>query len=356
MGVESMRKLRVGYWPLTPNLNTAGDRRRLLFWANARGHSVVTNLEQSVDVIVASESSDFNSPHFKKKGVPIVFDLVDAYLSPLNHLDDLARGFAKHISGQMSGSIKPFSRHVQDFCENSSAVICSSIEQEEVIKSYNTNTHVILDSHEEIPFITGEKSRTSAPNTHRILWEGQPATIRGVRLIAPILDELSKRCDLRLDFVTDVKYFQFLNKYIEKETFGLLKKDLRGMISSANLIPWTPENLVYSAKASNVAVIPIDLSVPMQRLKPENRLLIMWRLGLPCLTSPSPAYERVSRKAGVTAISNTPAEWFQNLSRLLNEPNFASDEILKAQNFLRENHNESILLRKWDAAIESVTG
>jgi hypothetical protein len=153
-----------------------------------------------------------------------------------------------------------------------------------------------------------------------------------------------------------VKYFQFLNKYIEKETFVLLKKDLRGMISSANLIPWTPENLVYAAKASNVAVIPIDLSVPMQRLKPENRLLIMWRLGLPCLTSPSPAYERVSRKAGVTAISNTPAEWFQNLSRLLNEPNFASDEILKAQNFLRENHNESILLRKWDAAIESVTG
>ena len=190
-----MRKLKVGYWPLTPNLNTAGDRRRLLFWANARGHSVVTNLEQNVDVIVASESSDFNSLHFKKKGVPIIFDLVDAYLSPLSYFDDLARGFAKHFSGQLSGSIKPFSLHVQDFCVNSSAVICSSIEQEEVIKSYNTNTHVILDSHEEIPFITGGIYKTPAPNTHRILWEGQPATIRGVKLIAPILNELSKTCD-----------------------------------------------------------------------------------------------------------------------------------------------------------------
>jgi len=356
MGIESMRKLKVGYWPLTPNLKTAGDRRRLLFWANARGHSVVTNLEQSVDVIVASESSDFNSFHFKKKGVPIIFDLVDAYLSPLSILDDYARGIAKYFSGQLSGSIKPFSLHVRDFCVNSSAVICSSIEQEEIIKSYNSNTHVILDSHEEIPFITGEKSRIPTPNSYRILWEGQPATIRGVKLISPVLNELSKTRDLQLDFVTDKTYFQFLNKYIKKETFDLLKKDLGAVGGFANLIPWTPENLVNRARTSDIAIIPIDLSVPMQRLKPENRLLIMWRLGLPCLTSPSPAYKRVAHKAGVSAISNTPADWFENLDKLLKDPDFAADEIVKGQNYLRENHNKSILLKKWDAAFESVIG
>lgn len=57
-----MRKLKIGYWPLSESLLAAGDRRRLVFWANARGHEIVRDLNQNVDVIVASENSDFNSP------------------------------------------------------------------------------------------------------------------------------------------------------------------------------------------------------------------------------------------------------------------------------------------------------
>ena len=351
-----MRKLKVGYWPLSPTLNSAGDRRRLIFWANARGHTIVIDLDQKVDVIVASENSDFNSPFFSRSQVPIVFDLVDAYLSPLNSYDDFARGFAKRATNQISGGIKPFSHHVRDFCISARAVICSSIEQEEVIKNYNVNTHVILDSHDEILFIDPKEHAASTSNIGRILWEGQSATIGGVKFITPALSELSKSINLSLNFVTDEKYFQFLNKYIERNTLNLLKKDLRQIINLVKITPWTPFNLVESAKASQVAIIPIDLSVPMQRLKPENRLLIMWRLGLPCLTSPSPAYLRVSRQAGVAAVSSNLEEWFKNLNRLLRDPDFALNEILAGQNYLRENHNRTILLNKWDAAFESVMG
>ena len=166
-----MRKLNIGYSPLSQTLSSAGDRRRLMFWAHARGHSIVTDLDQSLDVIVASENSDFNSSHFAQKRVPVIFDLVDAYLSPLNPFDDLARGVAKRISGQISGGVKPFSHHVRDFCLNASAVICSSVEQEEVIKKYNLNTHVILDSHDEIPLISPSISGILASEKRRILWE-----------------------------------------------------------------------------------------------------------------------------------------------------------------------------------------
>jgi hypothetical protein len=351
-----MRKLRVGYWPLSPTLTSAGDRRRLVFWAQARGHTIVTDLNQSVDVLVASENADFNSPHFARKKVPIILDLVDAYLSPLNSFDDLARGLAKRITSHMSGGVKPFSHHVRDFCLNASAVICSSSEQEELTRRYSTNTHVILDSHDEIPIVDPSKPGTSISDEHRILWEGQPATIGGVKLIYPALSKLSKTTTLSLDFVTDEKYFQFLNKYIERSTLGLLEKDLGQLLDHSNIIPWSPKNLVESAKASSIAMIPIDLSVPMQRLKPENRLLIMWRLGLPCLTSPSPAYVRVARQAGVTAVCNSLEDWFVNFNRLFSDPEFAFDEITAGQNYLRENHNQSILLKKWDLAFESVMG
>ena len=356
MGARKVRKLRIGYWPLSESLLAAGDRRRLVFWAQARGHEIVTDLNQSVDVIVASENSDFNSSHFSQKSIPIIFDLVDAYLSPLNPYDDFARGLAKRFSGQISGVVKPFSHHVRDFCGLSSAVICSSPEQEEIIARHNINTHVILDSHDEIAFIDALHLKKQKTNKQRVLWEGQPATIRGVRDIYPVLSELAKTNDLNFDFVTDESYFQFLNQYIERSTLKLLKKNLHIIADRVNIIPWSSTNLVESAQRSTVAMIPIDLSIPMQKLKPENRLLIMWRLGLPCLTSPSPAYIRVAHQAGVNAICNNLPEWADNFYQILDNPDFAYNQILAGQNYLRENHNQALLLNKWDLAFESVMG
>jgi hypothetical protein len=325
-----------------------------MFWANARGHTVITDRDHSVDVIVATENADLSSAYFTDSRVPIIFDLVDAYLSPVNLVDDLARGIAKGISGQLSGVVKPFSHQVRDFCRYSSAVICSSPEQAEVIKSYNTNVHVILDSHDEVPLVKPQKPRSLTPDRHHILWEGQPATIRGIKFVSSVISDLSKRHQLNLDFVTDLSYYQFLNRYIQRSTHNLLIKDLGHLVSLANIVPWTPQNLLHYAKGSTAAMIPIDLSIPMQRLKPENRLLIMWRLGLPCLTSPSPAYSRVSKDAGVETICETPEVWLHKFDELLSDPIIARQQVLRGQEYLLDMHNRDSLLAKWDRAIESV--
>lgn len=354
MGVRKVRKLKVGYWPLSTTLDSAGDRRRLIFWAEARGHDIVTNLDQKLDVIVASENSDFNAPCFSQNKVPVIFDLVDAYLSPLNPQDDLLRGIAKRVSGQIGGGIKPFSHHIKDFCLNSSAVICSSVEQQEVINDYCTNTHVILDSHDEIPLIPPANPRLSPTKTHRILWEGQPATIRGIKFISAALEQFSETTPLSLELVTDETYFRFLNKYLKRSTCNLIKKELSQVTGLVNITPWTPTNLVDIARESSVGVLPIDLSVPMQKLKPENRLLIMWRLGLPCLTSASPSYMRAADAAGVEAICETPGDWMAKLENLLQNPTYANQEVQRGQQYISKMHSRDVLLTKWDKAVESV--
>jgi hypothetical protein len=351
-----MTQLKIGYQPLSATMKAAGDRRRLLFWAKIRGHDIVTDLSQKVDVLVASENADFQSRYFHQTSVPIVFDLVDAYLSPLNPWEDLARGMAKKLSGQISGNVKPFSHHVRDFCSTSSAVICSSPEQEAVIKPHNSNTHVILDSHDEIPLIDPKLTKGKPTSKKIVLWEGQPATIRGVKQISTILFQLSSEHALHFNFITDEKYFQLLGRYFKNNTLELLKKDLGPLINQIDLIPWTPDNLVASAKMSSVSMIPIDLAIPMQKLKPENRLLIMWRLGLPCLTSPSPAYIRVANQAGVKAICDSPKSWLDNFSNLIGDPKFALEEVLRGQNYLYEYHRQEALLKKWDRVMESVMG
>jgi hypothetical protein len=307
-------------------------------------------------VLFASEKTDFNSAILTKSKAPIIFDLIDAYLSPYTVFDDFGRGIAKKLSGEISGEAKPFSKHVENFCLQSSAVICSSVEQEKVINPFNQNTHVILDSHDEIPVLEPSRYKIQTPGQFRILWEGQPATIRGVRQISSTLSRLATSKDLNFDFVTDENYFQFLGRFIKRSTLTLLTNDVKVSREKINIIPWSPDNLVRAAKKSAMAMIPINLSVPMQRLKPENRLLIMWRLGLPCLCSPSPAYTRVSNLAGVRSVCNDEAEWFSNFSRILEDPNYAFEEVSRAQSFLLDYHNKKLLLEKWDRAFESVLG
>jgi hypothetical protein len=326
----------------------------LIFWAKARGHDIVTNLDQKLDVIVASENTDFNSPCFSQNKAPVIFDLVDAYLSPLNSHDDLLRGIAKRVSGQIGGCVKPFSHHIKDFCLNSSAVICSSIEQQELIALYSTNTHVILDSHDEIPLIPPSIPRFSPTKTHHILWEGQPATIRGIKLISDALERIAETTPLSLDLVTDETYFRLLNKYLKRSTHDLIKKDVSQVAGLVNIMPWTPKNLVDIAKASTIGVLPIDLSVPMQKLKPENRLLIMWRLGLPCLTSASPSYMRVANTAGVDAVCESPDDWIAKMEKLLGNPTYANQEVQRGQHYISRMHSRDGLLAKWDTAVESV--
>lgn len=351
-----MKRLKIGYWPLSESLLAAGDRRRLVFWANARGHEIVRDLDQKLDVIVASEYSDFNSILFTQKSTPIVFDLVDAYLSPLNSFNDFARGLAKRVSGQISGTVKPFSHHVMHFCERASAVVCSSPEQQEIVLRHNINTHVILDSHDEIEFIDPWNLKKQKHDKRIVLWEGQPATIQSIGNLYPVLSDLAKTENLNFHFVTDESYFQFLNKYIERSTLRLLRRNLKSIASRVSVIPWSPSNLFEAAQKSAVAMIPLNLSIPMQNLKPENRLLLMWRLGLPCLTSPSPAYVRVSRKAGVKVVCNSLSEWADNFHQILVDPDYAHNHIIAGQNYLRENHNRAQLLKKWDFVFESVVG
>lgn len=337
---------------MSSDLSQPGDRRRVVFWANHRGHEIVTDLTQATDVILLSEKGDLNGFPKKVAGVPIIFDLVDAYLAPEKATKDLLRGVSKVLTGQISGPPKRFTLFVEDLCSQSSAVICSSPEQLETIKPFSKNVHVILDSHDELPMVPFSKHDPRPMKS--ILWEGMPATIRGVAQLVEAANVVGKHKQLRLTFVTDEKYFLFSNKYIQKDTASLLTNILKNASGYSTLIPWSIKNLVDQAMVSDVAVIPIDLSKPIQNLKPENRLLIMWRLGLPCLTSPSPAYSRVAAKASVDSICANPKEWTSKIAEILENQDLAEENVTLGQAYLKEYHNTDLLLERWDRAFESV--
>lgn len=352
MGTRKMKKLKIGYFPLSSDLSAPGDRRRLVFWAKSRGHTIILNEDKGVDVVFLSEKADLGAFSRDKVSPPIILDLVDAYLAPVNSMEDLARGVSKYVSGDIAGFPRKFTRIVEKICERSSAVICSSPEQRELILPYSNNVHVILDSHAEFPTLPPRK-----PNKHEsphLLWEGMPATIRGISQVVEAISESKLKNLVDLEFVTDLSYFVFHGKYFERDTQSLISKLLKNSEVQSALKPWSNKNLITAAQRASLGVIPINLEHPLQFFKPENRLLIMWRLGLPCLTSASPAYSRVSSLAGVNACCDSVSDWVEKIELINSSLEFAHENAILGQDYVKNFHNSDILLEKWDQAFASV--
>ena len=348
-----MKTLRIGYVPNSKKLDAPGDRRRIVFWAKARGHEIVTNLDDKFDVLVLSERSDLGFFVNRKIKAPIIFDLVDGYLARESLAKDWFRGTSKVVTRQLSGLPRPFTQFVQDMCITASAVICSSPEQSELISKHSKNVHVILDSHDEIPWLEFQGNGDKFKTNRNLLWEGLPVTLGGIKNLSQPLIHENREYGTGIKFVTDQEYHRLLGQYFPASTAKLLSNLLGPMNRDTELISWSVENLVSSAKVSRAAIIPVMLSNKLQYLKPENRLLIMWKLALPTIVSATPSYTRVSNISGSDIVSKDNSEWAEKLT-LLHNQDYAEDLVRRGQDYLKTNHTKEILLLKWDNAFESV--
>lgn len=348
-----MKTLRIGYVPNSKKLDAPGDRRRIVFWAKARGHEIVTNLDDKFDVLVLSERSDLGFFVNRKIKEPIIFDLVDGYLARESLAKDWFRGTSKVVTRQLSGLPRPYTQFVQDMCITASAVICSSPEQSELISKHSKNVHVILDSHDEIPWLEFQGNRDEFITNRNLLWEGLPVTLGGIKTISQPLIHENREYGTGIKFVTDQEYYRLLGQYFPASTGKLISNLLGPMSRDTELIPWNVENLVSSAKLSRAAIIPVMLSNKLQYFKPENRLLIMWKLALPTIVSATPSYRRVSNISGSDIVSKDNSEWAEKLT-LLHNQDYAEDLVRRGQDYLKTNHTKEILLLKWDNAFQSV--
>jgi hypothetical protein len=346
-----MKKLRIGYFPLSKDLTHPGDRRRLVYWAQTRGHELVLNPDQNIDFIVASETTDLYQLLRSHKGIPIVYDLIDAYLTPDSQLRNYGRGFAKFINRSVTGRPKRYTETVQDYCKIASATICSSQEQSASIKRYSKNVHIILDSHDEIPLSSYRGQNHSS--SKNIMWEGMPYTLPGLFEVRAPLYSLAKEFKMSLDIVTDLDFKKYLGKYVSQSTDDLIRNVYSDSPFTVNLIPWEINALVSKARSSHLGIIPVKENA-FQWLKPENRLLIMWRLGLPCITSATPSFSRVSEATRSDFVCNSQTEWVFKISRVLEDPLYAEHNVLLGQKYLRENHSKEIFLSNWDNVVKSV--
>lgn len=313
---------------------------------------MVLDLDQKTNVIVLSGRADFSFWSKKKNAGPIILDLIDGYLGDEKPLKDWARGAGKVLVGQVGGRPRPYREILAELCSVASAVICASPEQRETILPFCKNTHAIMDFHEEFPMLAKQNQTTHNGTT--VMWEGFPFTVKGLLILEETLSKLSKSHSLGLHLVTDLQYPRLLGRYFFSDTQKILKNIPKILGNNLKMSKWSVNQVVQTAKESDISVLPLDPSGALNPLKPEGRLLIMWRLGLPCLVSPTLAYDRVMKLAGIDGVCLTSEDWKRKLLELIDSENFRDEVVERGQQYIRDNHSEVKTLGLWDNLFESV--
>jgi hypothetical protein len=346
-------KLKIGYIPNSPGAQHPADRRRLAFWAKERGHEIVFDLSKKHDVLVLSGRADVT--HWTRIGnrSPLILDLVDGYLGNEHLWRDWLRGAGKVLTGHNSGIPRPYRKIVSDACLLAQAVVCETIEQRETILPYCANTHTILDFHEEFPMLPFNRE-VQTKNFPALMWEGLPYTAKGLLLLEKSFVEIATTHPISLEMVTDLDYPLFLGKYFFQSTEKILQTIPAILGEDFKLTKWNLEAVVETAKKSHISVLPLDPSGTLNPLKAENRLLMMWRVGLPVLASPSLAYKRVMRDTKIEGICNDVNEWQDKITELMESVELRQESVEKGQQYIRDTHSKELLLTAWDELFESV--
>jgi hypothetical protein len=346
-------KLRIGYFPYSPELGHPADRRRLVYWARKRGHEIVLDLSKKCDVLFLSSRADLTRWSGLDNRSPLILDLVDGYLGKEQMCKDWLRGTGKVITGQNSGKPKPYRKIVSEACQLAQAVVCETIEQRDTILPYCLNTHTILDFHEEFPMIPFNRA-AQGRNFPALMWEGLPFTAKGLLLLEKSFLDISKSQAISLELVTDLEYPLLLGKYFYRSTEKILQNIPEILGENFRLTKWSLKEVVETAKRSNIAVLPLDPSAMLNPLKAENRLLMMWRIGLPALASPSLAYSRVMRDTQVDGICLDSNDWKMKITEMMESVELCQESVEKGQQYIRDTHSEETILRAWDKLFESV--
>jgi hypothetical protein len=307
---------------------------------------VSTNAFSVIFVLILSNGANFNY-WIRRTKKPVILDLVDGYLGeePI-WIKDFVRNIVRSVNGKSNLLDITYTRAIKKACAASTAVIVATPEQRESVLPYNKNVFVILDDHSEL---LGINDQDVYRKKTYLFWEGFGYTLKHFKAISHELDDFLSENEYGLNLLTNSTFARWGGYLGRVDTYKLIRKWFPKSFKNIEIVPWTLNNVKKYAGKSSFAIIPIDTKDKFANLKPENKLLGLWTLGLPVLFSDTPAYKRVATQAGLESNCIESSNWsfaLNNHNSILTEKNSQL-----ASNYLFTFHAKEVLIEKWDAAI-----
>ena len=338
--------LRVGYVPYSADLQHPGDRRRILIWAEANHIKLETKKPLDSDLLILSNGANFNY-WIRRTQKPVILDLVDGYLGEKpNWVKDFVRNIVRAVNGKSNFQDITYTRSLKKACRESKAVIVATPEQRESVLPFNKNVYVILDDHSELLQSVKREVQTIRKE---IFWEGFGYTLKHFKIISRELDDYLSKNNYVLNLLTTESFARWGGYLGRIETSKLVKKWFPNSFDKVKIVPWTLENVKSYANKSDFAIIPININDRFANMKPENKLLGLWTLGLQVLFSDTPAYKRVAIQAGLESAFIDRKGWKEALENHHSLLSLESSNL--ANNYLAKFHAREILIQKWEEVI-----
>jgi len=350
--VNHFQEVRIGYVPCSTSLAAPGDRRRFCYYAAKRKlRFEIARPDERYDIVVLTQAADISWwGRYPRGGAKIVFDFVDSYLSiPRHDPKGILRGIAKFAVGQNRRLLLNYRKGLEDMCRRADAVICSTESQRERILPLCSNVHAILDFHGSV--VRAQKRDYAADEVFHFVWEGLPGNLRHLLEIKEALRALQSTRRFMIHAITDLEYGRFLNgRFVKRSTLD----DARKFGPPICLYAWNERTFSAIACHCDLALIPIPLWDPLCAGKPENRLLLFWRMGIPVLASATAAHARAMKESGVGMSCTSQQEWMAALQYYMSAEPARKHAGQRGQAFVGERHSEEKLLALWDGLLHSV--
>lgn len=342
--------LKIAYAPYARDMNSPGDRRRFGFFVRSRGLSVeLADPRKNYDLVYLSARADLTAWSSYEGPAKIVFELIDSYLALSENLPkNRLRGLAKFASREISKPTLSYRSALIAMAKRADAVVCSTEEQRDQLSEFCSNIHVILDVHDEVG--PEAKSDYTAGHPFRLVWEGLAYTLDAFETIGPALRRIAARHRLALHLVTDLRSARYLGRFMSSDT----QDRVRRIFPETYVYQWNPQLLGPIATSCDLGVIPLDLSDPFSRGKPENKLLLLWRLGIPTMTSASPAYQRAMAACDLDMTCETSADWETKVELYLQNEDLRREAGERGRRYTETHHCQMAVLSRWDRLFESV--
>ena len=343
-------EIRIAYRPYHKDCAVPGDRRRFIFFAKERKITFeIADPSKQYDIIYLTYGCDLGRWIAYKKANPrtkIIYELIDSYLLEGAGLFTFFRGAVRFITKKESRLYLNYKNAIREMVSVCDAVVCSTPVQKEDISRFNNNIHISLDYFSND--ISHHKTSFKSNGKLKLVWEGQSYTVKNLLAINDVLGKLQEETELHI--ITD-PVIKYPFGIFDKKTSRLLK-DLK---CKYYLHDWTRATFSAIISGADLAIIPISSKQKLMWNKPENKLLLLWEMGIPVLTSDTAAYKRVMDKAGLDFYCRTPEEWIQKIKQYKDETE--DQRRLNASiaaKYLLCYHNKELILENWDKIFESV--
>lgn len=344
----------VGCIPNSPDFSHPADRRRYAYYFEKRGiYYEYADFEKSYDAVYISVSADLSKwASYKKtkeiQGIAtrVVFDLSDAYLSA-TPLSDFLRSLYYYLSGRTSNLSISYRKIILEMMAGSDVVLCGSVEQKKILDTMHHNVVVMRDYFEgEIVFRKNSFQLQKKGQLH-LFWEGfSHGNLSCFKLLKNIVNRIHG-FEVHLHIVTDPWYCRIGGSYYCKPTIVILKDLFKDTSINLHLYDWCEQTFSAIAASCDFAIIPIP-NDPIMQMKPENKLLLLWSIGLPAIVSNTASYNRVMDSIGQNFTADSIDDWVVKINELSSSESIRSSYINSAKLYLVQHCLDSQILNSWD--------